>query len=61
VSQGQQQQLSVNGDDEVQAQEQSDGSVPFFKAGLPEPDDKSENDCFFAGCVTRAGGNQYFV
>ncbi|KAK4236373.1 hypothetical protein C8A03DRAFT_35747 [Achaetomium macrosporum] len=60
-SASQEQQLSVNGDGQVEAQEQSDGRVPFFKTGLPDPDDKTENDCFFEACVTRAGGNQYFV
>ncbi|KAK0665894.1 hypothetical protein QBC41DRAFT_375696 [Cercophora samala] len=39
----------------------NDGRVPHFKPGLPDPDDKGENDCFFEDCQTRAGGNQYFI
>ncbi|KAL2128398.1 hypothetical protein VTI74DRAFT_9254 [Chaetomium olivicolor] len=53
-----------NGNGEVQAQAAatpSEDKVPFFKSGLVDPDDKGENDCFFDSCVTRAGGNQYFV
>ncbi len=37
------------------------GRAPYFKSVLAELDDKGENDCFIEGCVTRAGGNQYFV
>ncbi|KAK4181847.1 hypothetical protein QBC36DRAFT_373789 [Triangularia setosa] len=40
---------------------QNDPRVPHFKPGLPDPDDKGENDCFFEDCQTRAGGNQYFI
>ncbi|KAK0735840.1 hypothetical protein B0T21DRAFT_384595 [Apiosordaria backusii] len=39
----------------------NDPRVPHFKPGLPDPDDKGENDCFFEDCQTRAGGNQYFI
>ncbi|KAK4165969.1 hypothetical protein QBC43DRAFT_314634 [Cladorrhinum sp. PSN259] len=39
----------------------NDPRIPHFKPGLPDPDDKGENDCFFDDCLTRAGGNQYFV
>lgn len=39
----------------------NDSRIPHFKPGLPDPDDKGENDCFFEDCLTRAGGNQYFV
>ena len=37
------------------------GRAPYFKSVLADLDDKGENDCFLEGCVTRAGGNQYFV
>ncbi|KAK4231328.1 hypothetical protein QBC38DRAFT_355002 [Podospora fimiseda] len=39
----------------------NDPRIPHFKPGLPDPDDKGENDCFFEDCLTRAGGNQYFI
>ncbi|KAK3987842.1 hypothetical protein QBC44DRAFT_382876 [Cladorrhinum sp. PSN332] len=45
----------------VVAIDPNDPRIPHFKPGLPDPDDKGENDCFFEDCLTRAGGNQYFV
>lgn len=36
-------------------------AVPYFKPGIPDPDDKGENECFFVGCTAKSGGNQYFV
>jgi len=54
---GEQQQQVVSED----GQQVPGDRVPFFKAGLGDPDDKAENDCFFDSCTTRAGGNQYIM
>jgi hypothetical protein len=52
----------VRGGKEEDGEESGEnGRAPYFKSVLAELDDKGENDCFLEGCVTRAGGNQYFV